>query len=153
MPEQFPPLQFPVRLRLKWKTEGDKIYFWDRRRNKYILLTPEEWVRQHVLAWLEQEGYPPALMAVERQLTVNRLPKRFDIVVFDRKNRPFMLVECKRPDVKIDENTLHQALIYNRSLAAPYLLLTNGLKHFLIKMENDNPVFINRLPQFNESIT
>ncbi len=146
--EEFPSLNFPVSPRLKWKAEGDKYLFWDKRRKKYIVLTPEEWVRQHVIAWLETESYPSELIAVERQLKINRMAKRFDIVVFDRKNRPFLLVECKRPGVKINEETLHQALIYNKNLNAPYLLLTNGMKHYICAIKDNKIDFINQLPGF-----
>jgi len=147
----FPPLQFPVTPRLKWQSRDGKYYFWDPRRKKYILLTPEEWVRQHVIAWLESEAYPPELIAVERQLTVNRQPKRFDVVVFDRRNRPFLLTECKRPDVRINEKTLMQALQYNRALKAPYLLLTNGRDHYLwAVMPDREAVALTKLPRFEE---
>jgi len=148
--ERFPALHFPVSPRLRGKTEGDKYLFWDARRGKYIVLTPEEWVRQHVIAWLESEGYPPALIAVEKALEVNGLTKRFDVVVFDRQNRPFLLVECKRPGVAINEDTLHQALIYNRSLRTPYLFLTNGLTHYLLGIKDDGQVQpLENLPRFD----
>ncbi len=111
-------------------------------------MTPEEWVRQHVIAWLEAENYPPALIALERKLEVNKLTKRFDIVVFNRHNKPYLLVECKRPGVKISEETFHQILIYNRALQAPYLLVTNGLTHYVGKVENNELTFLKNLPPF-----
>jgi len=126
-------------------------YVWDGRRDKYVLLTPEEWVRRHVIAWLESEGYPPGLIAVERQLEINGLPRRFDVAVFDRQNRPFMLVECKRPDVKITPRTLSQAFMYNRALKAPYLLLTNGLTHYLLALTPMGDMqALTRLPRFEQ---
>jgi type I site-specific restriction endonuclease len=146
----FPGLHFPVVPELQIKREDENVLFWDVRRKKYIRLTPEEWVRQHVIAWLESENYPAALISVERELNVAGLSKRFDIAVFDRKNNPFLLVECKRPTVKITEETLHQALIYNRALNAPYLMLTNGLKHYICSLKDNALKFLNRLPDFEQ---
>ncbi len=147
--EPFPALNFPVVPQLRWKTTGGKNMFWDKRRGKYLVMTPEEWVRQHVVAWLESEGYPPALIAVERALEVNGMRRRFDIVVFDRRNRPYLLVECKRPEVAPGAATFNQALAYNRALQAPYLMVTNGLQHYLVRWREDqSPEFLEKLPAF-----
>ncbi len=148
---ELPELHFPVRPRLKWKREGEKLFFWDKRRKKYIRITPEEWVRQNVIAWLESESYPESLIAVEREMNILGMSKRFDLVVFDRKNKAFLLVECKRPGVKINEDTLHQALVYNRKLNAPYLLLTNGMNHYICAFDKENHIkFLKQLPPFEQ---
>jgi hypothetical protein len=111
------------------KAEG-KVWIFDVIRKKYIILTPEEWVRQHFLHYLLNElYYPKALTKVEGGLVYNTLSKRSDIVIFDRDAKPWMLVECKSPETKITENTLHQASSYNATLKAKYLTVTNGLMH------------------------
>jgi hypothetical protein len=112
------------------KAEG-KVWIFDVIRKKYIILTPEEWVRQHFLHYLLNElHYPKALTKVEGGLVYNTLAKRSDIVIFDRDAKPWMLVECKSPQTKVTENTLRQASAYNATLKAKYLVVTNGLMHF-----------------------
>ena len=111
------------------KAEG-KVWIFDIIRKKYIVLTPEEWVRQHFLHYLFNDlHYPKALTKVEGGLTYNTLSKRSDIVVFDRDAKPWILIECKAPEVKLSENMLHQASTYNATLKARYLTITNGLAH------------------------
>jgi hypothetical protein len=112
------------------KADG-KIWIFDVIRKKYLVLTPEEWVRQHFVHYLVSSlNYPRSLIKVEGGLIYNQLSKRSDIVVFDRLGAPWMIVECKSPDQKINENVLRQASVYNSSLRAKYLTVTNGLIHF-----------------------
>lgn len=111
------------------KAEG-KVWIFDGIRKKYLVLTPEEWVRQHMINYLTQELlYPRALIKVEGGLTYNQLAKRSDILVFDREGKPWMIVECKSPELKLSDDTLHQAAMYNRTVKARYLTVTNGLVH------------------------
>jgi hypothetical protein len=115
----------------KLKKADGKVWIFDVIRKKYIVLTPEEWVRQHFLHYLLTElMYPRALVRIEGGLTYNTLSKRSDIVVFDRQGKPWMLIECKSPDLQLSENTLHQASAYNATLKAKYLTVTNGLVHY-----------------------
>jgi hypothetical protein len=112
------------------KAEG-KVWIFDVIRKKFIVLTPEEWVRQHFLNYLLNDlKYPRSLVKIEGGLTYNTLSKRSDIVVFDRDAKPWMLIECKSPDLKLSESTLRQASAYNATLKAKYLTVTNGLIHF-----------------------
>jgi len=109
----------------------DKVWIFDVIRKKFLVLTPEEWVRQHFVHYLISElRYPKSLIKLEGGLKYNSLSKRSDIVVFDRTGIPWMIVECKSPDQKISENILHQASVYNSTLKAKYLAITNGLKHY-----------------------
>ncbi len=114
--------------RLK-KAEG-KVWIFDGIRKKYIVLTPEEWVRQHFINYLVSEKkYPRSLVRVEGGLIYNQLPKRTDIVVFDRHGQPWMIVECKSPSLQVSASTLTQASVYNSTLKAQFLSVTNGLLH------------------------
>lgn len=110
------------------KKSGKPVIF-DEIRRKYVALAPEEWVRQHFVHFLLAQGYPKALLAVETTLRYGRLRKRADIVAYDRQGAPYLLAECKAPDVEIDAETLAQAAAYERTLGAPHLALTNGLRH------------------------
>jgi type I site-specific restriction endonuclease len=120
------------------KKEKDKVMIFDQIRRKYIVLTPEEWVRQHIINYfIFHLKYPKALIRVESGLTYNTLQKRSDIVVFDRTGNPWLVVECKAPNEKIDTGTVRQVAIYNVSLTAPFLAVTNGMVHFVFQTQNE----------------
>ncbi|RYY84518.1 MAG: type I restriction enzyme HsdR N-terminal domain-containing protein [Chitinophagaceae bacterium] len=113
--------------RFRYKDEGGKRYIFDALRRLWLLLTPEEWVRQNLLAYLQQELlYPPALIAVEKEIRLNELRKRFDILVYDAQHQPWMIVECKAPEVPLTPIVLEQALRYNISVPVPCLVISNG---------------------------
>ena len=112
-------------------------------RKKKIILTPEEWVRQHLISYLDSNfNYSKSRMAVEYELKYNKLSKRADIVFFDKKLMPYLLVECKAPEVKLDKNVLHQIVTYNAKLNAPFLLISNGIEHYIFEVSNGeiNPI-------------
>jgi len=112
------------------KKEEGKFFILDIIRKKYLVLTPEEWVRQHFVNYLVTDlKYPKALIKIEGGLTFNKLSKRSDIVVFNRSGEPWMIVECKSPNQKINQSTLRQASVYNHTLKGKYLTVTNGLIH------------------------
>lgn len=118
---EFPEPAFSI------KTENGKEYILDTIRKKWILLTPEEWVRQNFIQYLVQvKKYPAALIAVEKELQLGELKKRFDVLVYDSNHEPWMMIECKEMKVKLDENVLQQLLRYNISIPVPYLIITNG---------------------------
>jgi len=113
------------------KRNADVLQIFDIIRKKWVVLQPEEWVRQHVVWYLiEEKGYPASLIAIEKSLLVNNLQKRFDIVLHNNIGKPLVIVECKAPGIKISEDTLHQALRYNSIIRAPYIFLTNGLEMY-----------------------
>lgn len=134
-----PTLNFPSFSFHTKKVDNGYLIF-DVVRKKYVSLTPEEWVRQHVIHYLHNcKGYPLELMQVEGSISINRLSRRFDLVVFSRNTfSPFLLVECKQHTVSINQKTFDQICRYNIVLDVPHLFITNGLKHYcfsLIKSE------------------
>ena len=124
---KLPKLIFPdINARIE-RIDG-QMYIWDALRRKQLLLTPEEWVRQHVISWLVNERNIPAQsISQEYPVDVNGQNQRADIVVVDQYARPYILVECKAPDIKIDSEVAMQAWRYNNVLQARYILLTNGM--------------------------
>jgi len=119
------------------KADG-KLLILDSIRKKYLVLTPEEWVRQHFVNYLIQTlQYPRSLIQLEGGLRFNNLQKRSDIVVFNREGRPWMVIECKAPDLAIGPQTLRQASVYNHALRAKYLVVTNGLVHLCCSVDWD----------------
>ena len=125
-----PKLNFPA-IRLQGRREGDRTLVWDPRRAMWLGLTPEEWVRQHLVAYLISHcGVQPERLVMEYPVEVNGQSQRADVVVVDGALKPLLVAECKAPDVTIDEQTLSQAVRYNAILCARYLILTNGLRHY-----------------------
>ncbi|MBC8343459.1 MAG: type I restriction enzyme HsdR N-terminal domain-containing protein [Bacteroidetes bacterium] len=135
------------------KKEG-KLFIFDSFRKKYILLTPEEWVRQHFVNYLiTVKNTPVKLISLEKGLKYNRLLKRTDIVVYDDYGRALLLVECKASTVKLNEQVVFQLAIYNAELKAPFMGITNGLQHFYWKYtDGENNSLLTELPDYNEMI-
>ena len=145
-------LQFPS-YSFRFKNSENKIAIFDEIRKKFILLTPEEWVRQHVVQFLLQDkNYPKSFINIEKLIKVNELNKRYDIVVYQPNGELFLLIECKAPEVKISQQTFDQIARYNLVLNAKYLMVSNGLNHYFCKIdfENEKYVFLEELPNFGE---
>jgi hypothetical protein len=141
--------QFKCRIR----RHGNKEEIFDPVRKRFVTLTPEEWVRQHFLNYLvHHKQVPETLIAVEKILTVNQLPKRTDIVVYNNLAQPVTLVECKSPNVKITQGTFDQVVRYNMSLKVIYIMVTNGMEHYCCKINysNQSYVFIQEIPGYPE---
>jgi hypothetical protein len=133
---------------------GKQLIF-DELRRKWLTLTPEEWVRQHFVRFLEKEKlFPKSLMALEKKVMINGLSQRFDLLVYDRKGNPLLIAEFKSPDVQIDQNTFDQASRYNSVLHAPYFLISNGMVHFVCKLEFSNRTtrYLLEIPAFEELV-
>ncbi|WP_442265630.1 type I restriction enzyme HsdR N-terminal domain-containing protein [Tenacibaculum sp. ZS6-P6] len=133
------------------KSNEKHYLIFDEIRKKYIVLTPEEWVRQHFVQFLIQEkNYPTSLIAIEKQLTINNLKKRSDILIFSSDGTPDIIVECKAPSVKITQDTFDQIARYNLKLNAKYLIVTNGLEHYYCMMnsEDENYIFLRDIPTY-----
>ena len=127
---QPPKLNFPS-IRLRGRRVGEQAQIWDEERRMWLVLTPEEWVRQHLKGHLIAAcGVIPTRMVAEYPVSLNGQAQRADLVVVDEVGRPLLLAECKAPDVSIDRSTLDQAVRYNSVLGARYLILTNGLRHY-----------------------
>lgn len=125
-------------------------------RNKWLLLTPEEWVRQHALWFLNKElGFPLSLINVERRIDFNGVQRRYDICVFEPSGRVHVLVECKAPSVPVTQDVFDQIARYNLSAHAGYLMVTNGLKHYYCTMDYQAQRydFVRRLPSYSASIS
>lgn len=137
----------------KTKEMDGKYYIFDPIRKKYLVLTPEEWVRQHFIHLLiTHYGYSKSLIRLEGGLNYNRLQKRSDIVVFDQEAKPFLLVECKAPEVKINQAVIEQASRYNLTLRCPFVVVTNGLSTFCFEIDFEKGTFlqIKDLPKTKE---
>ena len=134
----------------KIKTTSGKRYILDVVRRKYVVLTPEEWVRQHIVHYMvEIMGYPATLISVEKTVVINKLSRRYDIVVYDRNTRPWMLVECKAPHIAVNEQTFRQLLMYQKAIQCPYGLITNGAASYCCQMQPVDFKWLETLPAFN----
>ncbi|MFM2370249.1 MAG: hypothetical protein RL619_2575 [Bacteroidota bacterium] len=136
----------------RFKNSENKVSIFDEIRKKFIVLTPEEWVRQHVIQFLlEEKKYPKSLINVEKVLKVNGLRKRYDVVVFNPDGSIFILIECKAPEIKIAQATFDQIARYNMTMKANFLMVTNGLNHYFCQMdfENEKYTFLENLPNYN----
>ena len=143
-------LQFPT-YSFRFKNSENKVAIFDEIRKKFIIVTPEEWVRQHVVQFLLQDKkYPKSHINVEKLLKINGLNKRYDVVVYKPDGNITILIECKAPGVKISQSTFDQIARYNITLNADYLMVTNGLNHYFCKMdyENEKYDFLSELPEY-----
>lgn len=133
------------------KSSENKTLIFDIIRKKYVVLTPEEWVRQHIIHYLiEEKKYPQSLIAVEKKLELNGLTKRTDIVVFNKQGNPEIIIECKAPEVTINQTTFDQIARYNMTLNAPFLMISNGINHYYCTMDKVNQQyhFLPELPLY-----
>lgn len=138
---EYPPYQPKI------KNEQDKEFIFDEFRKRWVILTPEEWVRQNFLQYLTRiKKYPAALIAIEKEIKMGELRKRFDIVVYDAETKPWMIVECKEMNVKLDKTVLDQALRYNITLNVPYLVTTNGSYCMAFFCSENQLTELNKLP-------
>ncbi|MFC2081177.1 type I restriction enzyme HsdR N-terminal domain-containing protein [Bacteroidota bacterium] len=135
------------------KSEDGRSFIFDAFRKKYVLLTPEEWVRQHFLQYLVQDkGFPASLMAVEQEFMFNRMKKRTDIIAYNRQSDPVLLVECKSPSVPINRSVFDQIGLYNLTYKVPWLVVTNGLKHYCCRFDEKSKQyrFTDHIPEWKE---
>jgi hypothetical protein len=134
---------------LNIKTEDGKKYIWDEIRKKWYVLQPEEFVRQLVIKYLiHTEQFNKNKIQLEKGFIINGLEKRFDILVYDNDFNPYLLVECKRPEIKVDQKVFDQISVYNIALKVPYLLVTNGPESYCceINFEDKSYSFMKKLP-------
>jgi len=135
--------------RLK-KEEGREFIF-DQLRKKWILLTPEEWVRQNFVQYLLQvKKYPFSLIAIEKEIQLGELKKRFDVLVYNKNHQPWLMVECKSMDVKLDDTVLQQLLRYNVSVPVSYLIITNGANCHAWQRKEGALLPLQEIPGFGE---
>ncbi len=126
-------------------------YIFDTIRKKYVLLTPEEWVRQNFIRYLtEEKNYPGGLISIEKEFKLNKLSKRYDAIVYDKKGFPLLLIECKAPSVEISQQVFDQIARYNIEFKVSYLLVTNGLRHILCRIDYHSLTydFLKEIPEY-----
>jgi hypothetical protein len=144
-------LNFPNYI-FRFKNSENKIAAFDQVRKKFIILTPEEWVRLHTVQFLlSEKNFPISHINVEKQLKLGNLVKRYDVVVFNSRGDIHLIVECKAPEVRITQNTFDQIARYNLTLQAKFLMVTNGLEHYFCRMDynEEKYIFLQGLPSYN----
>ncbi|MCB0409961.1 MAG: type I restriction enzyme HsdR N-terminal domain-containing protein [Flavobacteriales bacterium] len=140
--------QYPIKI----KKEGGKEFIFDSIRKKYLVLTPEEWVRQNFIQYLiHDKKYPASLIAIEKGLKLNELQKRAD-ALFYKDSKPYVLIEFKAPNVKVTQETFEQIARYNMVFKVPYLIVSNGINHYCcqIDFETNSFEFLNEIPKYVE---
>lgn len=136
-------------LQLNIKTEENTRKVWDIVRKKWIVLTPEEYVRQALLHYFTNTmQYPVGLIALEKQVKYGSLIKRYDIVVHNRQQQPWLLVECKAPEIAIGQSTVQQLLQYHSQIPCPYWLLSNGIESHCARVLGENIEWLANLPGY-----
>lgn len=148
------PLNFPT-YNFRMKESEGKFLIFDIVRKKFIVLQPEEWVRQHILHFLiEEKNYPIQLLRVEVAVNTKLLKQRSDIIAYDRNGKALLIVECKAHNIKITQNAFDQIARYNMKLRVPYLLVTNGLKHYccIMDYEKESYTFLQEIPNYKDII-
>lgn len=135
--------------RLIIKKDADKTRIFDPIRKKYIILQPEEFVRQLLILWLsEAGGFSRNSLQVEKLVRINDLSRRFDMVIYDKKTQPFILVECKAHGTPVGQHTFDQIAVYNMALKAPYLIVTNGVNTYCVEVNHitKSYIFLEKIP-------
>lgn len=141
----FPQYEFKIK-----NIDESRDLIFDDVRKKYLQLTPEEWVRQHVVKLLIELGYPKSHIRLEQEIKLYAKKKRFDALVCNAQNEAIILVECKAPHVKINQDTLDQICRYNVVSRAPILFISNGIQHYCLAYENDKYQFIQSIPSYHQ---
>jgi type I site-specific restriction endonuclease len=135
------------------KKQNEKLVIFDSQRKRYVVLTPEEWVRQNFIRFLiEEKGYPAAYLAIEKQLNMNGMKKRCDAILYNEHAQPFLIIELKAPNVAITQATFDQVAVYNAKLKVDFLIISNGIEHFCCKVnpETARYEFFPEIPDFNQ---
>lgn len=146
------PLNLPT-YPFKLTRDKERLFIYDELRKKHLILTPEEWVRQHWIQYLIQsKGYPKTLIQTEGGLKLNSLQKRTDIVLFNTSGKRMLIAELKAPNVKINQAVFEQIARYNMVHKVPFLLVSNGLQHYYchIDHEKESYTFLEDLPAYAE---
>jgi hypothetical protein len=139
-------LKYPL-FNTKLKKQKNQTFIFDEVRKKWLLLTPEEWVRQHLIHYLILEKkYPISFISIEKEIILNDLKKRYDIVIYNKQLIPVVVIECKAPYIELDKNVVEQALRYNLIVKAKYLMISNGVSDVTFNSLNQAVI----LPDYNE---
>ena len=144
-------LNFPD-FKLSIKSKENKKFIFDSIRKKWVLLTPEEWVRQNIISYLVKiKKYPKSHLQIERSLKVNSRLKRYDILTLDKNFNVLLLVECKSPTTRISRSAFDQVAQYNLEISSKYIMVSNGIKHYFCEMDYKKKIYllIPELPNYN----
>ncbi len=140
------PLKYPL-FNTKLKKQKDQTFIFDEVRKKWLLLTPEEWVRQHLIHFLiHQKKCPISFISIEKEIILNDLKKRYDIVIYNKQLKPVLVIECKAPYIELDATVVEQALRYNLIIKANYLMISNGVSDVTFNNLNQQV----SLPDYND---
>lgn len=148
---ELPLLNFPkFSFRFQKRANGT-LYIFDVIRKKFVVVTPEEWVRQNMIHYLiSEKQIPPSMISVEKQLVLNNTKKRTDVVVYNALLKPLLIIECKAPAIAVNQLTINQVSNYNLTLKVPFVLLTNGLNHICLKLNEENYDVLKTIPNYME---
>lgn len=145
-------LNFPL-YNFNFKIENGVESIFDEIRKKWVILTPEEWVRQHIVFYLvDQKGYPASLIGIEKTVIINQLKKRFDVVCFNHRAEPILIIECKAPEIKLTGTTLEQVNRYNQIIGATVLMISNGMETFVFKKDSltNTITYLDEIPNYQD---
>ena len=121
----------------------------DELRQKWVVLQPEEWVRQNIINWLiKVQGIPASMIAVEKSLSPGPASRRFDLLIYDKSHQPWMIIECKAPEVRLDEKVLMQILAYNMTIPVPFMMITNGDHCHVANKKAEQPEWCSAFPVY-----
>jgi hypothetical protein len=145
-------INYPVPA-FRLRKEGNKEFLFDPLRKKWLLLTPEEWVRQNFVQYLVRvKNYPSTLIAMEKEIWLGELKKRFDVLVYDRQHRPWMMIECKEMRVPLNEEVLQQVLRYNISVPVNFIMITNGNQTYGWEKSGTGLIPLDEVPVFSNEV-
>ena len=143
-------IDYPVH-EFRMKKENNREMIFDESRKTWLKLTPEEWVRQNFIRYLiYSKKYPSSLVALEKKIMVGEMVRRFDILVFSKEHKPWMMVECKATSVPLSEDVLGQALRYNIAMPVDYLVITNGVSCMAFKKQERKLQSLEEIPEYGE---
>lgn len=137
---QLPKLNFEQSFNFQFRKDKDKFFIYDPTRKSWLVLTPEEWVRQHWIHYFLNEGYAPSALITEKKIEINKLTKRIDLLI-TKKTQSEILIECKAPTVKLTNKAFEQIARYNTIISAKKIILSNGIQHITALLDNNKYIF------------
>lgn len=144
-------LNFP-KYNFRFRNENGVVQLFDDVRRKYVVCTPEEWVRQNLVKFLiHEKNVPAGLISLEKEIKINGLSRRYDVLIADRSGKARLLIECKAPKVKITQDVFNQVAEYNLVFGVPYLMVSNGLQHYFCHISDERKIsFLRELPDYDD---
>ena len=138
--------------KFRFEKRENQVFIFDSIRKKYILCTPEEWVRQHLIQFfIHEKSVPAGLISIEKEVHINGLSKRYDALIADKHGKPIVLIECKAPSVNISQDVFQQIAEYNLHFHVPYLFVSNGKSHYICKIGDNNTMrFLKVMPNYSD---